>query len=335
MISSPADDKEETAPITTAGHQEATGPNDAAAAAVGAGQSIILFYKYHPLSPERSVTEIYRTHLESLCRALNLVGRILVGCSRTEGINGTLAGAHDNVRAFTSALLRRGGDDNDHDDDKKSHKVCVNATEASSAARRRQVAVDCFCKESKLFFESIGEPDLKMNSSDDFKWSYSSSSNTASAADTCDALFPDLNVKLVKELIGTGGVLSSISLEETAKGYLTPHEWRDELLSLSSRTRNLANNNTNNGNDNQTSSSNNNNNSNDDDTVLIDCRNTKEYQIGRFTGAQGTDIIARFVHWASFNSHIVQIICGQKLNTFVFFFFFGSGFARRSRTWYD
>lgn len=299
MISSPAGDNEETAPIIAAGHQEATGPNDDDDddAVGGAGQSIILFYKYHPLSPDRSVTEIYRTHLESLCRALNLVGRILVGCSRTEGINGTLAGAHDDVRAFTSALLRRrrgDDDDNDHDDDKKSHKVCADAAEAASsaAARRRQVAVGCFCKESKLFFESIGEPDLKMNSSDDFKWSYSSSSNTASAAaDACDALFPDLNVKLVKELIGTGGVLSSVSLEETAKGYLTPQEWRDELLSLSSRTRNLANS-RNNGSDNQTSS---NNNSNDDDTVLIDCRNTKEYQIGRFAGAQGTDI-ARFVH---------------------------------------
>ena len=79
-------------------------------------QHVILFYKYHPLSPDAQVTEIYRSSLERLCRSLALCGRILVGCSRTEGINGTLAGEYSNVLAFTYALLGK-RDDFDQDAD--------------------------------------------------------------------------------------------------------------------------------------------------------------------------------------------------------------------------
>jgi predicted sulfurtransferase len=41
-------------------------------------RNVILFYKYHPLSEDRLLTEAYRRALEEFCRSLNLIGRILV-----------------------------------------------------------------------------------------------------------------------------------------------------------------------------------------------------------------------------------------------------------------
>ena len=110
-----------------------------------------------------------------------------------------------------------------------------------------------------------------MVSSEDFKWSKTAKTGP---------LFPDLNIKLVNELIGTGGVLSSISLEETAKGYLTPQQWREELASLDGSSK---------------------------DTVLIDCRNTKEYEIGHFTNAMDprTTTFSQFPKWVDDHSHIL------------------------------
>jgi predicted sulfurtransferase len=219
--------------------------------------NIILFYKYHALSPDFAVTEMYRTALETLCRSLQLTGRILVGCSATEGINGTLAGRYENVRAFTRALLKeQQHSDNNNDDDPSYMKQ----------------ATGDFWKASEAFFQSIGEPELCFDSPDDFKWSSCSNRN--------DELFPDLNIKLVSELIGTGGVLSSIPLGETAKGYLTPREWHDRL------SQQLQ----------------------DDDTVLIDCRNTKEYEIGRFVGATDpkTTTFSQFPKWVEDNKVLLE-----------------------------
>ena len=74
-------------------------------------QHIILFYRYHPLTSDTDRLEVYRLALERLCTALALRGRILVGASTTEGINGTLAGYDVTaVRAFTWALLGREDD---------------------------------------------------------------------------------------------------------------------------------------------------------------------------------------------------------------------------------
>lgn len=227
-------------------------------------QHIILFYKYHPLSEQQETTEIYRKALEKLCHALQLKGRILVGCSETEGINGTLAGDYNHVLAFTHALLG---------DTVNDELLLVDATIMN--------AVKEFWKESKIFFDSIGTPILKMDSPEDFKWSRC---NNSSHDDDDVTLFPDLNIKLVKELIGTGGVLSSIPLEETAKGYLTPQEWHDELKKLSQKTANKNNQDT----------------GDDDDAILIDCRNTKECQVGHFAGGAidpKTTTFAQFPKW--------------------------------------
>jgi UPF0176 protein len=139
----------------------------------------------------------------------------------------------------------------------------------------RKRAVEEFRTESRGFFESIREPELLFNSPDDFKWS---------TYQSLDPLFPDLNVKLVPELIGTGGALSTIPLEETAKGYLTPEEWHTRLCQLNKKT------------------------DIEDDTILIDCRNTKEYEIGHFIGATDlkTTTFSQFPKWVEDHKHILS-----------------------------
>jgi UPF0176 protein len=223
-------------------------------------QHIILFYKYHPLADQDS-TKPYKISLENLCGALELTGRILVGYGKTEGLNGTLAGSYAQVLAFTYALLGRSlvGDDWD-------------TIPADPVIKR---AVEQFRTESTSFFESIREPELFFNSPDDFKWSNYPS---------LDPLFPDLNIKLVPELIGTGGALTTIPLDETAKGYLTPEEWHAKLCQLNEKK--FVN----------------------DDTILIDCRNTKEYEIGHFLGATdpNTTTFSQFPKWVEDHRHVLS-----------------------------
>lgn len=227
---------------------------------------VILFYQYHPLSPDRAVTESYRQSLESLCRALRLTGRVLVGCSPTEGINGTLAGRFGDVRAFTRALLLP-------EELPPNDPPCADGGRGGRSTMRDQ-AVAQFRIESEAFFASIGERELRFASPDEFKWSVCSLKN--------DELFPDLHIKLVSELIGTGGALSQIPLRETAQGYLTPSEWRDHLQQLQDNG--------------------------DADTVLVDCRNTKEYEIGRFVGATDpkTTTFAQFPKWVEDNRLLLE-----------------------------
>jgi predicted sulfurtransferase len=172
-----------------------------------------------------------------------LIRTIQVGCSKNEGINGTLAGTQDDLQAFTMALLGHDG--------------------TSAPDQHRRLAISSFRTASSAFFQSIGEPELTFESHEDFKWSNDLNDG--------EPLFPDLNVKLVSELIGTGGKLLDIPLAETARGYLTPREWHDRLQTLH----------------------------HEEDTILIDCRNTKEYEIGHFNGAvdPNTTSFSQFPKW--------------------------------------
>ena len=214
----------------------------------------------------------------------------MVGCSLSEGINGTLAGTYPDVLAFTYALLGR---------DYKAKQLVQSAHAVSSSSnscecdeqqqkeqkerqQERQEALEAFWTQSKAFFQRIGQDELLMSSPQDFKWSSSSSSSG-------QALFPDLNVKLVKELIGTGGVLSSIAIDETAQGYLTPAQWHDEMSLLQQQQQEDDDDNDN------------------SDTILIDCRNTKEHQIGHFAGAVDpkTTTFSQFPKWVDDHQHLL------------------------------
>ena len=74
--------------------------------------------------------------------------------------------------------------------------------------------------------------------------------------------FPDLNIKIVQEIINTGGkFLKDVPIGETGKGYLTPEEWHAEMEKYQNDESAKQN------------------------TVLVDVRNHKECQIGGFDGA--------------------------------------------------
>eukprot|EP00977_Amphora_coffeiformis_P013552 scaffold3586_cov164-Amphora_coffeaeformis.AAC.3 len=228
-------------------------------------QNIILFYRYHPLTSDPTQIEVYRAALEQLCTSLHLRGRILVGASKTEGINGTLAGVIDCVRAFTWALLGK-----DH-----PAVVAVWATQEDDVGSPMRQAVERFWKASQAFFQSIGQTDeLRMQSPEDFKWSVASPDS--------DPLFPDLRIVVRKELIGSGG-MADISIAETAQGYLTPSEWHERLAKATQE------------NDSKNS------------TVVIDCRNTKEFEIGRFQGALDphTTTFSQFPQWVHHNKALL------------------------------
>lgn len=218
-------------------------------------QNILLFYKFHPLSNDWETVELYRQALENLCRCLGLHGRILVGCNehQSEGINGTLSGSTDGTKAFVHAM---------------THHASFEDTKQPQQDKS-QDALQVFWGKCQQFYDAAKCEPLVMRESD-FKWSTCSKSQ----------LFPDLNIKCVKELIGTGGVLASIPLDEVHKGYLTPEEWHERMARLQEDKKAR------------------------DDTVLIDCRNTKEWQIGHFPGAPdpATTTFNQFPTWVQQNS---------------------------------
>lgn len=127
---------------------------------------------------------------------------------------------------------------------------------ADDPARRR--AVESFRNTSGDFFRMIGVEELVFANASDFKWS--------SAGDDIgdgESLFPDLNVKIVKEIISTGGVFTSIKTQDTSVGYLSPTEWHQEMKSLLKKNHEGGS-------------------SDGVETILIDVRNHKECQVGAF-----------------------------------------------------
>lgn len=253
----------------------------------------ILFYKYHPLTNDRDELEIYRSATETLCASLNLTGRVLIGLSKDgEGINGTLAGMKEEVDAYVTCML--GGDFR-----------CDAMTEAGDDDednnwRRRRDSVLAFRDTSKQFFHRLNCPELLLDSPDDFKWS--------SDINECNEdWFPDLNIKIVKEIISSGGAFANIDTSQTSVGYLSPREWHDEIRKLvdkekrSDLTKIPSNTGWKKGCDEIGD------NSDDDiDTIVIDVRNHKECQIGSFAPGISiepkTKTFAQFPKWVKDNS---------------------------------
>lgn len=234
---------------------------------------IILFYKYAPLSSDPAVMKIYQNAMNDLCETLHLTGRVLVGVSdNAEGINGTLAGDNKNdVLAYTYAMLGHDWCSNNNTDTE------IFSPESDNSQKSvYEKAIRKYWSDAKVFYETAGIKPLCMETPTDFKWSSVDSTN--------EGLFPDLQIKLVKEIIGTGGVLSSISIDDTSQGYLTPKEWHEEMEKLKSQ-------------DDATN-----------DTVLIDCRNHKEFEIGHFTNAidPNTKTFEQFPRWVQDNKSALK-----------------------------
>jgi predicted sulfurtransferase/23S rRNA-/tRNA-specific pseudouridylate synthase len=217
--------------------------------------------------------KIYRDALRNLCQDLQLQGRILIGCSSEEGINGTLAGSYANILAFTRSLLHT----NVHPKDDlflQQLRLCDPAFDSRHIATMQQ-----FWKESTDFFTStLGRTqELSIDSPEDFKWS-----TIPIPKDTFKeeiSLFPDLHIHLVSELINTGGILEKIPIQETSIGYLSPQEWHDQLTRSTEKP-----------------------------VFVLDCRNQKEYQLGHFVNAQepGITTFSQFLPWVRRNQEYLQ-----------------------------
>lgn len=222
---------------------------------------VILFYKYAKLSNDWKIMEMYKDAMLKLCQGLNLNGRVLIGVSENEGINGTLAGSDEfNVLAYTYALLGE-------DYCMKNETPGVNF---SSSNDKRSILIRRFWNDCVEFCQITNLPVLTIDDPDDFKWS---------KVDSEEDLFPDLQIKLVEEIIGTGGRHASITIQETSRGYLNPEEWHEEMKRLSEDP------------------------SAKKGTVLIDCRNHKEFEIGHFNHAidPNTKTFQQFPQWIQEN----------------------------------
>jgi predicted sulfurtransferase len=245
---------------------------------------VILFYKYHPLSKDRELVALYRSALEYFCASLDLKGRILVGCNehQSEGINGTLSGSQHQVNVFVAAMTHFQEDDYSAVDILDTHS---------------REAIQRFWNSSEEFYQKANCEPLVMTQSE-FKWS------TSNQAD----LFPDLNIKLVNELIGTGGVLASIPLEEIHQGYLTPAEWHQRISQLEDEK----------------------------DSLLIDCRNIKECQIGNFKGAldpNTTTVSFSSCCWTYCSFSIYRLVLVTNLNVLYSLINFQPGFNSILSRW--
>ena len=250
-------------------------------------QHVILFYQYHPLSSEEDLVEIYRQALETLCSALQLKGRILVGCNpqQSEGINGTLSSKRlANLQIFGIALQYHKPNIEKSDFERLLPPNIVSASSTQDDSYFE--IVSSFWKSCQEFYEQAGCKEPLTLKESELKWSVSSDSTTD------DDLFPDLNVKMVAELIGSGGILADINPNQVPadqRGYLTPAQWHERMQALQQKDSNDK-----------------------DDTVLIDCRNTKEVQIGNFGSGTtavvdpNTTTFQQFPQWVTQNTHKLQ-----------------------------
>ncbi len=254
---------------------------------------VILFYKYAPLSSNEELMTKYQKAMNDMCETLKLSGRVLVGLSdNSEGINGTLAGDDKrDVLAFCFALLGKewcANPENAGDIEgvlQLPKPVQDVSPDIQTQCKRRKDATNLFWKENEEFAKAANVPVLRMDSPEDFKWS-------SVGGENCDQeakLFPDLQIKLVKEIIGTGGVLSSVTISDTSKGYLTPEEWHEEMKKMKDASESE-------------------NNSDEKKTVLIDCRNHKEFEIGHFENAldPNTKTFEQFPRWVQENKSALK-----------------------------
>ena len=262
---------------------------EAAACPSSPQHGVVLFYKYHPLSTDRILVEQFRTALCTLCTTLQLTGRILLGYSpqyQSEGWNGTVAGTRTNVQQFMTAFTTT--------TTTVPKTTTTTDTIAEAAVLEFRRACDDFCR-----LAGCPEHPIRMDASD-FKWS------TLTTDETTQQIFPDMQIKIVHELISTGGKLAPIPLSELQQGYLTPQEWQAKLQQLEDTEKNQNNETQNH--DGSTHKDNKNNSCDNEDTLVIDCRNTKEYAIGHFKQAINpkTTTFNQFPQWVDEHQHLLQ-----------------------------
>ncbi|GMI52113.1 hypothetical protein ScalyP_jg5613 [Parmales sp. scaly parma] len=198
--------------------------------------TIILFYHYTPLGTPSEMA-IYASLQTSLLTSLNLTGRLLIGCGPSEGLNGTLAGSPSSISTYTSLLS-------------------LSPPPPPFAS----------------FF--LSHPSIPPFSIPPSSFKYSSHINININKNINDNnLFPDLHIRVVKEIISSGGKFSHIPQSSLSTGLLSPSEFHSQVSSMLPTTQ------------------------------LIDCRNSKEVAIGTFRSATNpkTRTFAEFGTWVDNN----------------------------------
>ena len=161
--------------------------------------------------------------------------------------------------------------------------------------------------QSVLYTSNMSDINMNHNNNDDDHQdtNLTNASNTSSSS----SLFPDLHIKLVSELIGTGcPEFQQIPIEETSIGYLTPQEWHEHLSAIYQTTTALQESHDDPTTTTTTTTTKNCNSNNHNNAIIIDCRNTKEYQIGHFQDAIHPNMttFAQFVPWVERNRILLQ-----------------------------
>ena len=200
--------------------------------------SVILFYLYAPIvgqsddkNCQTNLLEAFRALQVDLASKLQLRGRLLIGGGQSEGLNGTFSGCKAHLDIYVAVMSNTW-----------SNNGC--AVESGGLLE----AVGAY-EEGIAHLRKAGLCEFHIPPSE-FKWS-----ENKTKAD----IFPDLNIKVVDEIVGTGGKLAGIPLSATSKGYLTPAEFHRAVEDMHMQE--------------------------DPSTVLIDCRNSKEVAVGKFVSA--------------------------------------------------
>jgi len=192
--------------------------------------AVVLFYKYL-LTHDFPILHRYAKHYEpllqsfqtQLCQRLALKGRVLLAA---EGINGTLsASSEEALQAYIDEmnrfeLLQRCGMPPTDDDGKE----------------------DDLARCAEYLFRGVD-------------WKLSAATNTTTTTEP----FPDLKIRVVKEIISTGGSVKVDEIPKLGGTHLSPSQFHDAII-------------------------------HDDNVVLIDVRNTFEYDIGHFVNPKTNDV---------------------------------------------
>jgi predicted sulfurtransferase len=260
--------------------------------------AVILFYKYlQPTAdwcnsnkatwllqqfPEFYLDKIYQFQ-KDLCSKLGLKGRVLLA---SEGINGTLSGiSSDILQQYCDAMDQfdlieycgiprtenhiGSGPQTPEESDK-------NSSSNSSASGRIFAGIDW--KQSSLLETSSQEEISALTAQ-----SSSSSPSPSPLRSNIVEPFPDLKISIVKELVSTGGAVSVDDITQFGGTHLTPEQFHRKLVGAAAGQR-------------------------EKEVVLIDVRNTFEYDIGHFVNpiSQEEAINPEMVTFSSFDHQFCQ-----------------------------
>eukprot|EP00518_Triparma_eleuthera_P016015 CAMPEP_0197547510 /NCGR_PEP_ID=MMETSP1320-20131121/1852_1 /TAXON_ID=91990 /ORGANISM="Bolidomonas sp., Strain RCC2347" /LENGTH=429 /DNA_ID=CAMNT_0043107329 /DNA_START=255 /DNA_END=1541 /DNA_ORIENTATION=- len=232
---------------------------------------VILFYKYTPLPLSKaSLHEKYAPLFAKYCTGARMRGRLLIGASKNEGLNGTFSGSYAALQLFTASMAVPIGEEKEEEAIKRFVEGNADRGCIDESLFEAYLPLALSFRDGLRAFHA-SHPDVPSFTipKEEFKWSEN---------ETGAEVFPDLHVKVVKEIVSTGGKLESIPISATSKGYLTPSEFHSAVAAHSS--------------------------SPSPSTLLIDCRNSKEVAIGTFANSlnPNTKTFHEFPTWVDKNA---------------------------------